>query len=83
MSKLNEIVSKKIQKRLNFEWMDPRLAWNESHANGIENVRLNRKDVWLPDFEIYNLVKMNHLGREGNDEVYQKYSFLNTVSSWL
>jgi len=54
---------------LNFEWMDPRLAWNESHANGIEDVRLNRKDVWLPDIDIYNLVKKNHLGREGNDEL--------------
>ena len=73
---------KKIQKRFNFEWMDPRLAWNESHANGIENVRLNRKDVWLPDIEIYNLVKSDHLGREGNDEVYRKNSFLHIHPSF-
>ena len=64
-----EFLSNNFLKRLNFEWMDPRLAWNESHANGIEDVRLNRKDVWLPDIDIYNLVKKNHLGREGNDEV--------------
>ena len=54
-------------KRLNYEWKDPRLAWNESHANGIRDVRLRIKDIWLPDIEIYNLVSKKALRRE--DEV--------------
>ena len=32
-----------FQFRLSYEWNDPRLAWNESHANGIRDVRLNIK----------------------------------------
>ena len=54
---------------MNYEWNDPRLAWNESHANGIQDVRLNIKDIWLPDIEIYNLVSKKALRREGEDKV--------------
>ena len=56
-------------KRLNLEWNDPRLAWNESHANGIQDVRLNINDIWLPDIEIYNLVSKKALRREGEEQV--------------
>jgi len=54
---------------LNLEWNDPRLAWNESHANGIQDVRLNINDIWLPDIEIYNLVSKKALRREGEEQV--------------
>ena len=53
-----------MTKRLNFEWTDPRLAWNESHANGIRDVRLNINDIWLPDIEVYNLVSKKALRRQ-------------------
>ena len=59
--------------RLNYEWKDPRLAWNASHANGIEDVRLNIKDIWLPDIEVYNLVSKKALRREGEDQVNIKF----------
>ena len=58
-----------MTKRLNLEWNDPRLAWNESHANGIQDVRLNINDIWLPDIEIYNLVSKKALRREGEEQV--------------
>ena len=58
---------------MNYEWKDPRLAWNASHANGIEDVRLNIKDIWLPDIEVYNLVSKKALRREGEDQVNIKF----------
>ena len=58
--------------RLNYEWTDPRLAWNKSHANGIQDVWLNIKDIWLPDIEIFNLVSKKPLRREGEEKVNLK-----------
>ena len=52
-----------MTKRLNLEWNDPRLAWNESHANGIQDVRLDINDIWLPDIKVFNLVSKKALQR--------------------
>ena len=68
--------------RLNYEWTDPRLAWNESHANGIRDVRLNIKDIWLPDIEFYNLVSKKSLRREGEEKVNLKI-ILSPDSRWF
>ena len=42
--------------RLNLEWKDEFLSWNASQAKGIEDLRLDIEDIWVPDIEVYNLV---------------------------
>ena len=42
--------------RLNLAWKDEFLVWNSSQAQGIEDVRMNVEDIWIPDIEVYNLV---------------------------
>ena len=47
--------------RLNFEWKDEFLAWNSSQAQGIDKLRLDVGDIWIPDIEVYNLVSRRGL----------------------
>ena len=42
--------------RLNLAWKDEFLVWNSSQAEGIEDVRMDVEDIWIPDIEVYNLV---------------------------
>jgi len=46
---------------LNFEWKDEFLAWNSSQAQGIDKLRLDVGDIWIPDIEVYNLVSRRGL----------------------
>ena len=47
--------------RLNLAWKDEFLVWNSSQAQGIEDVRMNVEDIWIPDIEVYNLVARKSL----------------------
>ena len=47
--------------RLNFEWKDEFLSWNASQAKGIEDLRLDIEDIWVPDIDVYNLVSRKGL----------------------
>ena len=47
--------------RINFEWKDEFLAWNSSQAQGIDQLRLDVGDIWIPDIEVYNLVSRKRL----------------------
>ena len=42
--------------RLNFAWKDEFLPWNASQAQGIDQLRLDIEDIWIPDIEVYNLI---------------------------
>eukprot|EP00092_Neocalanus_flemingeri_P036515 GFUD01039758.1.p1 GENE.GFUD01039758.1~~GFUD01039758.1.p1 ORF type:complete len:322 (-),score=43.69 GFUD01039758.1:186-1151(-) len=39
---------------LRIVWNDYRLVWNESDYGGVTVIRLDPKNIWLPDIEIYN-----------------------------
>ena len=43
------------------EWKDEFLSWNASQAEGIDRLRMDAKDVWVPDVEVYNLVAQRGL----------------------
>ena len=47
--------------RLNFAWKDEFLPWNASQAEGIDQLRLDLEDIWIPDIEVYNLVSRTGL----------------------
>ena len=47
--------------RLNLEWRDEFLSWNASQAKGIEDLRLDIEDIWVPDIDVYNLVSRKGL----------------------
>ena len=47
--------------RLNFAWKDEFLSWNASQADGIDQLRLDLEDIWIPDIEVYNLVSRTGL----------------------
>ncbi|XP_027425047.1 neuronal acetylcholine receptor subunit beta-4 [Zalophus californianus] len=36
------------------EWTDYRLAWNSSHYEGVNILRIPAKRIWLPDIVLYN-----------------------------
>ena len=40
--------------RLNLAWKDEFLSWNASQAEGIDKLRVNAKDIWVPDIEPFN-----------------------------
>ena len=50
--------------RLELKWKDEFLSWNASQAKGIEDLRLEVEDIWVPDIEVFNLVSRKGL-REG------------------
>ena len=37
------------------------MAWNSSQAQGIDKLRLDVGDIWIPDIEVYNLVSRKGL----------------------
>jgi len=41
---------------LNLAWKDEFLVWNSSQAQGIEDIRMDIEDIWIPDIEVYNVV---------------------------
>ena len=47
--------------RLDIKWQDEFLSWNVSQAKGIEDLRLDIEDIWVPDIEVYNLVSRKGL----------------------
>ena len=40
--------------RLNLAWKDEFLSWNASHVEGINQLRIDTKDIWVPDIEPFN-----------------------------
>ena len=40
--------------RLNFAWKDEFLSWNASQTRGIDQLRIDAKDIWVPDIEPFN-----------------------------
>merc|ERR1719158_1718144 len=42
----------------NVEWKDPFLSWDEDEYGGVHDVRLETEEIWLPDIECYNQVKL-------------------------
>jgi len=46
---------------LNFAWKDEFLPWNASQAQGIDQLRLDIEDIWIPDIEVYNLISRKGL----------------------
>ena len=47
--------------RLTFEWKDEFLSWNASQAQGIDKVRVDVDNIWIPDIDVYNLVSRKEL----------------------
>ena len=47
--------------RLNFEWKDEFLSWNASQTPGIEDLRVDVDDIWVPDIDVFNLVSRKEL----------------------
>ena len=47
--------------RLNLAWKDEFLSWNASQAQGIDQLRIDAKDIWVPDIEVYNMVAQKGL----------------------
>ena len=45
------------------EWKDEFLSWNASQVEGlgIDRLRIDAKDIWVPDIEVYNLVAQRGL----------------------
>ena len=37
-------------------WTDPRLAWNPEDFGGIDTIRTNAKNIWIPDITTYNTI---------------------------
>ena len=37
-------------------WTDPRLAWNPEDFGGIDTIRINAKNIWIPDITSYNAI---------------------------
>lgn len=35
-------------------WKDNILSWNASEYDGVEELHLTKKEVWVPDMSIYN-----------------------------
>ncbi|XP_006823076.1 neuronal acetylcholine receptor subunit alpha-5-like, partial [Saccoglossus kowalevskii] len=35
-------------------WIDPRLEWNREQYPGIDILRINMDDIWVPDIVLYN-----------------------------
>ena len=42
-------------------WKDEFLSWNASLAHGIEKLRIDVEDIWVPDIEVFNLVAQKGL----------------------
>ena len=42
-------------------WKDEFLIWNPSLAHGIEKLRIDVEDIWVPDIEVFNLVAQKGL----------------------
>ena len=55
------MIEKQKSFRLNFRWKDEFLSWNASQAGGIDQLRLDLDDIWIPDIEVYNLVSRKGL----------------------
>ena len=47
--------------RLTFKWKDEFLSWNASQAQGIDKVRVDVDNIWIPDIDVYNLVSRKEL----------------------
>ena len=58
---------------MRFNWTDDYLQWSPAEYGGVEQVHLNKWDLWKPDIHLYNNadgVNMNHYG----DVYYIVYS---------
>ncbi|XP_025774435.1 neuronal acetylcholine receptor subunit beta-4 [Puma concolor] len=54
------------------EWTDYRLAWNSSHYEGVNILRIPAKRIWLPDIVLYN----------NADGMYEVSFYSNAVVSY-
>ena len=44
-----------MQAWIKFKWNDYRLSWNSTNFGGIESLRINPQNLWIPDITLYNL----------------------------
>ena len=42
-------------------WKDESLSWNASQVGDIDQLRIDAKDIWVPDIEVYNMVAQKGL----------------------
>ena len=47
--------------RLELKWKDEFLSWNASQAGGIDQLRVDLDDIWIPDIDVFNLVSRKEL----------------------
>ena len=48
----NQIMTSSLY--LTTKWTDPRLDWNASNFNGVDNILIPAKTLWLPDLFVIN-----------------------------
>eukprot|EP00092_Neocalanus_flemingeri_P006147 GFUD01006618.1.p1 GENE.GFUD01006618.1~~GFUD01006618.1.p1 ORF type:complete len:250 (+),score=24.61 GFUD01006618.1:33-752(+) len=46
---------------LNLKWTDEYLSWDNTDGQVLKDIRLRAEDIWLPDIEIYNMLKREDL----------------------
>ena len=66
----NQIMTSSLY--LTTKWTDPRLDWNASNFNGVDNILIPAKTLWLPDLFVINTG-------------YLKFFYLNSLltSTWV
>ena len=40
---------------LSLQWTDPRLSFSSEDTGNLTTLKVDPKDIWVPDVEIYNL----------------------------
>jgi hypothetical protein len=59
-----------------YKWTDERLKWNPSEYDGINNLRLPTKLLWVPDVKLYNAYTESETRDEANAVVSSDGSVL-------
>jgi len=67
---------------LNFAWKDEFLSWNASQAAGIDKLRVDVKDIWVPDIEPYNAVVQKGL-REREQVLLESSGEINWIPPFI
>jgi len=61
IARINDLCAHKnvldTQAWMKFMWTDERLSWNSTKFGGIKSLRMDAKNVWIPDITLYNLVE--------------------------
>ena len=61
---------------------DEFLSWNASQAKGIEDLRLDIEDIWVPDIEVYNLISRKGLRDKEQVGVRLEETIFSKFGTW-